>query len=109
MGVLWSKDRFTNIKPSQNYTEFTAVNTYEPGSGVVSNGGNSFANFVGYAAGASGGSPTTQFSAIQSAQGLRNALAVDRLARISQLAPKTYEAQMKAHFGVDVDSCTPLS
>jgi hypothetical protein len=104
---LWSKDRFTNIKPSQNYTEFTSVNTYEPGSGVIStpNGGNSFANFVGYAAGASAGSPTAQFTAIQSAQGLRNALAVDRLARISQLAPKTYEAQMKAHFGVDVDAC----
>lgn len=40
-----------------------------------------------------------------SAQSVRAVLAMEKMAQISMLAPKNYAAQMKAHFGVDVDSC----
>ena len=102
----WSKDKLTNLKPSINYSEFGSVNSYVPGSTVgIFSGDGQVSGVSGYVASASAGSPTQFLSFIQNTQGLRNALAVDKLARISQLAPKTYAAQMKAHFGVDPDNC----
>ena len=98
----WSKDRFTNIKPSVNWGQFGSVPTFVPGSTLSGSSiveGSVFNTLVNVGAG------TSNASAISNTQGLRNALAVDKLARITQLSPKTYEAQMKAHFGVDVDSC----
>ena len=102
----WSKDRLTNVKPSISYSEFGSVNSYVPlsnvgyftSNGIVSNDSHYVSNY-------SNGGPTAFISSINNTQGLRNALAVDKLSRISQLAPKTYAAQMKAHFGVDPDNC----
>ena len=101
----WSKDRFTNIKPSVNWSQFGSVPSYVPSSGI---GSNSFPDGSVYNTLVNKASSTENASVISNTQGLRNALAVDKLARISQLSPKTYEAQMKAHFGVDVDSCGRL-
>ena len=102
----WSKDKLTNLKPSINYSEFGSVNAYVPYSEVsLSSGNGSATNVNGFIASSSGGPTTTFVPFITNAQGLRNALAVDKLARISQLAPKTYAAQMKAHFGVNPDNC----
>ena len=36
---------------------------------------------------------------------LRATMAYDRLARLTMLSPKTYEAQLKAQFGVTPDNC----
>ena len=102
----WSKDRLTNVKPSIIYSEFGSVNSYVPYSNVNdfhSNGAVSNASYV--VATQVNGSNNTYTPGITNTQGLRNALAVDKLARISQLAPKTYAAQMKAHFGVNPDNC----
>lgn len=113
--VNWGKDIFTNLKPSPVYSQFASVNTYVPSSDVSSGptyGGASAGNTTGeffngkaWVAAASAGAVTTQIEYISNTQGLRNALALDKLARLSQLAPKTYAAQMKAHFGVEPDGC----
>ena len=102
----WSKDKLTNLKPSILYSEFGSVNSYVPFSAVSSfRSDGRVSNDVFFVAGTSGGSSVFSSSSITTTQGLRNSLAVDKLARISQLAPKTYAAQMKAHFGVDPDNC----
>ena len=102
----WSKDKLTNLKPSINYAEFGSVNTYIPGSQVqVSSASGQVASASAFVSASSGASTTAYIEYISGTQGLRNALAVDKLARISQLAPKTYAAQMKAHFGVNPDNC----
>ena len=102
----WSKDRLTNVKPSIIYSEFGSVNSYVPYSNVQDfhpNGAVANESYV--VASDINGSSKRYTSGITNTQGLRNALAVDKLARISQLAPKTYAAQMKAHFGVNPDNC----
>ena len=101
----WSKDKLTNLKPSILYSEFGSVNSYVQFSDVTAASSGRVSNVFGFVAPSTGASPTSFQESISNTQGLRNALAVDKLARISQLAPKTYAAQMKAHFGVDPDNC----
>ena len=40
-----------------------------------------------------------------SAMAIRSVLALEKMAQIAQLAPKTYKAQMLARYGVKVDTC----
>ena len=96
---LWHKDRITSVKPSplavmQNTDSVIPIN----GEGLP----------------ASISRQTSQtrlvipvvadYSTVNISQ-LRATMAYDRLARLTMLSPKTYEAQLKAQFGVTPDNC----
>lgn len=97
--VPFAKDRFTGVKPSRNLgSGINGVGVDTGTQGVVEDSdGNNL--------------PFIDLGSVHNldAADLRNLLAVDRLSRISMLAPKYYAAQIKAHFGVDVSKCDACS
>ena len=96
---LWSKDMFTSVKPSclnGNSSVISVKNTF--GGTTVNNPNDTFTTIDGSIDGAA--VDDAQVSSDVSAAGIRNMFAMDKLARISMLAPKTVQAQLQAHFGV---------
>lgn len=91
----WAKDMFTSVKPSPLYSVFGGINNFVGQKPYLSS------DDVG-AIGDTTWGPDLSSTTVAS---LRNAFAVDKLARLSMLAPKTYADQLKAHFGVDPDNC----
>lgn len=99
---LWHKDRITSVKPTplvinQGLSQVGGSN----GEGLANPGSylsHSTTN-TGLISSVSGSSTTLNISH------LRATMAFDRLARLTMLSPKTYEAQLKAQFGVTPDNC----
>lgn len=90
----WRKDYLSSIKPSPLYTSVTPKSLTP-----------SYGNFL------SSGSVTSVDEQVQhdetsfTAADIRNLLATEKLAQLSMLAPKTYEGQLQAHYGVKPDNC----
>ena len=98
---LWHKDRITSVKPSplavmQNITSVGA----KFGEGLSS---------TDYLSRSSDTTltdlPVNGSKTYLNISQLRATMAYDRLARLTMLSPKTYEAQLKAQFGVTPDNC----
>ena len=96
--AMWHKDRITSVKPSplavmQGINSVGAVNG--EGLGIPSL----------YTVATNTDTSYTAASSSVNLSRLRATLAYDRLARLTMLSPKTYEAQLKAQFGVTPDNC----
>ncbi|QCS37114.1 major capsid protein [Tortoise microvirus 56] len=98
---LWNRDAFTSVKPSTNY--ITQIGAHATPSPLVTNILNNFYPDVNGTS-SSIGNDGTGYSGI-TAQQIRGMFALDKLTRLSMLAPKTYRGQLLAHFGVDVSKC----
>ena len=99
--VKWNLDKLTATKPSQLYGSFTAPND------VNATGNVQFFLHGGL------GTVDTDYPSVTHAtattQNLRVAQALEKIARVSMAAPKTFKAQQEAHFGVSSDSCDSSS
>lgn len=99
---LWHKDRITSVKPSP-------LVVMQDRSAVGATNGEGLGTPDEYLARDSGatsyGVPTSSSYANINIARLRATMAYDRLARLTMLSPKTYEAQLKAQFGVTPDNC----
>ena len=97
---LWHKDRMTSVKPSPLTVIQNLANVSPLPEGEISplNVGRT---------GTSTNYPVNVVSDVANVNmsRLRAAMAYDRLARLTMLSPKTYEAQLKAQFGVTPDNC----
>lgn len=89
----WAKDHFTSIKPSPLYTASSSINNFVGTSPKLSIDGDTFVT------------EDTVGDTGYSVASIRNAFALDKLARLSMLAPKTYKDQLETHFGVKPDNC----
>lgn len=97
--VKWNLDKLTATKPSQLYGSFTApsgVNSSNSASFILSPSQGS--SYVTYSSGS-----------YTDTQDIRIAHALEKIARVSMSAPKTFKAQQEAHFGVSSDSCDSCS
>ena len=106
----WSKDYFTSVKPSTIYDAGSSINNFlgsKPFFAQSSRAGTASAtsSFVDVPVTGTG---ENSIAAID-ADSMRNMFAYDKLGRISMLAPKTYKAQLEAHFGVQPDNCNYCS
>ena len=96
---LWHKDRFTSIKPAP----LTVMQDTRTVGASFGEGLSTASNYLGRS--------TLQTSIVSDSptslniSRLRATMAYDRLARLTMLSPKTYEAQLKAQFGVTPDNC----
>lgn len=99
---LWYKDRITSVKPTplqtNQGTNFVGASFGEGLATPSSYLSPSSAN-TGLISAVSGSSTTLNIAR------LRATMSFDRLARLTMLSPKTYEAQLKAQFGVAPDNC----
>lgn len=92
------KDYFTSCKPSPLYVAGATPQ-------FPSLGGNNITSDPQFTAiGLPSGPPVTL-----TVMATRSAYAVEKMAQLSMLAPKTYAGQMKAHFGVTPDHCSSCS
>ena len=99
---LWYKDRITSVKPSP-----LAV-MQSTGSVIPFNGEGLPDSNTGIYLSRSSDSTSLALSGSPAGVNLsrlRASMAYDRLARLTMLSPKTYEAQLKAQFGVTPDNC----
>lgn len=99
--VQWKRDRFTSIKP-QPLTQFPyAFSGTVPKNGEGISSGFISANYANNSQviGVSGSSGYVNISE------LRATMAYDRLSRLTMLTPKLYDDQLRAHFGVNPNSC----
>lgn len=94
--VQWRKDRLTSVKPSSLRAMMSFGDTYPKNV----DGLNHFNNIESF-----NNHTLMDVGSGLSAQELRAMLAVDKVARVTMLSGKTYEEQMKAHFGVTPDNC----
>ena len=97
--VQWRKDRLTSIKPSP----LSLLNVgFQPKSIDGFSSYSSFDNKLNttiYKPSFSGDGISI------SAQALRGAMALDRVARLTMLTPKKYDDQIKARYGVNIPNC----
>ena len=94
----WRKDYLSSIKPSPLYNS-VAPKSLTPsiaGTDTVGNGSRTDLTVQVVQ-----GDTDISFSAAD----IRNLIATEKLAQLSMLAPKTYEGQLQAHFGVKPDNC----
>lgn len=88
----WNLDKIIAVKPGQLYGSFnnpTGVNSHPSASfALVSNNGSVHVDFSSVSHG------------VSSTQDMRVARALEKLARVSMSAPKTFREQQKAHFGI---------
>lgn len=97
----WHKDRITSVKPS-SLSVMQTLNDVGPKNGEgLPNPDNYILRYSSDTYLQQSGSSGTLVNASR----LRATLAYDRLARLTMLSPKTYEAQLKAQFGVTPDNC----
>lgn len=97
---LWHKDRMTSVKPSPlSVMQDTAsvIPTNLESNPTISRSSTS----TDLARSLSDSNTSYRINMTQ----LRATMAYDRLARLTMLSPKTYEAQLKAQFGVTPDNC----
>ena len=94
----WRKDYLSSVKPSPLYSS-VAPKSLTPSTNSSESAGDGSRTdlFVQVSEGA----PDISFSAAD----IRNLIAHEKLAQLSMLAPKTYEGQLQAHFGVKPDNC----
>ena len=97
---LWYKDRITSVKPSPLAVMQTA-STVGPISGEGLPAPDSYLRRSSDSTSVYIHSSTSSLDISY----LRASMAYDRLARLTMLSPKTYEAQLKAQFGVTPDNC----
>ena len=100
--AMWHKDRITSVKPSplavmQTIDAVKPTNLESTLSPYIIR--TSTDTSLGNALIDSGSNSRIIISQ------LRASMAYDRLARLTMLSPKTYEAQLKAQFGVTPDNC----
>ena len=99
--VKWNLDQLTACKPSQLYGSFLTPPAASSDTYVSFNFGNSIGSvYVDYKQIPRG---------ITDTQSIRIAHALEKLARVSMSAPKTFRAQQEAHFGISSDSCDNCS
>ena len=98
---LWHKDRITSVKPSP-------LSLMQSNGTVAAVSGEGISD-AGYLWCQSQYTCLKSFvadsTAVVNISKLRATMAYDRLARLTMLSPKTYEAQLKAQFGVTPDNC----
>ena len=104
--VKYEKDELSNIHPSPLFVDdvSSTIRTFVGTSGELLNG----SPMQSYNLGSSADSAVMSdrngvFTTISAAQ-LRNLFAFDKMQQITSRAPKTYKAQMLAHYGVNVSS-----
>ena len=98
----WHKDRITSVKPSP-LAVIQTLPTVGPQNGE---GLNDPSVFIVRDNGSTRlGADVIGSTASINMSRLRATMAYDRLARLTMLSPKTYEAQLKAQFGVTPDNC----
>ena len=99
--VKWNLDQLTACKPSQLYGSFLTPPAASSDNIVSFNTGNSIGSvYMDYNKIPRG---------IADTQSIRIAHALEKLARVSMSAPKTFRAQQEAHFGVSSESCDNCS
>ena len=93
--VKWNLDKLTATKPNQLYGSFTNPTNVNADStfGKLSDSGSVYS--------------TGQImdAVTSNTQDLRISQALEKIARVSMSAPKTFKAQQEAHFGVSSESC----
>ena len=92
----WRKDYLSSIKPSPLYSSVSPKSLTPYISNINSHSARTDI-FVPVGAGAT----LLPFSASD----IRNLIATEKLAQLAMLAPKTYEGQLQAHYGVKPDNC----
>ena len=95
--AMWHKDRITSVKPSPlAFMQTASTVGSSNGEGLTDSNVylGRYSSNTSYAVGVSDNSVNLNISR------LRATMAYDRLARLTMLSPKTYEAQLKAQFGV---------
>lgn len=99
--VKWNLDALTACKPSQLYGSFSNPSglnaSPEVSFDLVHSNGGVWSNYNDVSHG------------VSNTQDLRISRALEKLARVSMSAPKTFRAQQEAHFGVSSDSCDNCS
>ena len=97
---LWHKDRITSVKP-------TPLSVMQEASSVLptAEGDTSLTNIYRFNNNSNYAVAADSANALINISRLRATMAYDRLARLTMLSPKTYEAQLKAQFGVTPDNC----
>ena len=95
---LWHKDRITSVKPSP-------LSVMQATDAVGATNGEGLVRPSNYLTRNSTDTLVSASSELLNISQLRAAMAYDRLARLTMLSPKTYEAQLKAQFGVTPDNC----
>lgn len=104
--VKYEKDELSNIHPSPLFVDdvSSTIRTFVGTSGELLNGSpmQSY-NLTNSADTAVMSDRNGVFTTVSAAQ-LRNLFAFDKMQQITSRAPKTYKAQMLAHYGVNVSS-----
>ena len=96
--VNFEKDMFTSVLPTAYWNAEQQFSPSIP-MGIMNSINMSGSGVSVY------GNPAAGQSTELSAQAIRTVLAVEKMAMVSALAPKTFRGQMQALFGVTPDSC----
>ena len=102
--AMWHKDRITSVKPSplavmQNLSSVGPINGEGFNTATPDVWLSRTSDYTQLK------TSTADSDKLVNISRLRATMAYDRLARLTMLSPKTYEAQLKSQFGVTPDNC----